>query len=71
MQEAEGYLDLIMATSEQSPLNTSLRCRMAQCAIDTLERLGPDEYNHGRACYLRGQAFRFMGQFNYAIDALA
>ena len=71
MQEAEGYLDLIMATSEQSPLNSSLRCRMAQCAIDTLERLGPDEYNHGRACYLRGQAFRFMGQFNYAIDSLA
>lgn len=71
MQEAEGYLDLIMATSDQSPLNTVLRCRLAQRAIDTLERLETDEFNHGRVSYLRGQAFRFMEQYNLAIDALS
>ena len=70
MQEAEGYLDLIVATSDQSPLDSMLRCTMAQRAIDTLERLETDEFNHGRACYLRGQAFRFMERYDLAVDAL-
>ena len=71
MQEAEGYLDLIMATSDRSPLQSPLRCRMAERAIATLDRLENGEFNHGRACYLRGQAFRFMEKYHQAIDALA
>ncbi|MDG2381814.1 MAG: hypothetical protein P8N76_09075 [Pirellulaceae bacterium] len=70
MQEAEGYLDLIMATSDQSPLCSVLRCKLAQRAIDALDRLEANESNHGRACYLRGQAYRFMERYDLAIDVL-
>ena len=70
IQEAEGYLDLILAVSDPFPLDPSHRDRLAKRAIATLDRLDHAELCHGRAHYLRGQAFRLMEKHHQSIDAL-
>lgn len=67
MQEAEGYLDLIMVTSEASPMSEVLRDRLAERAIETLDRLDHDQADHPHAHYLRGQAFRLKEDHSQAI----
>jgi tetratricopeptide (TPR) repeat protein len=70
IQEAEGYLDLILAVSDPLPLDMSHRVCLAKRAIAALDQLDHTEFCHGRAHYLRGQAFRLMEKHHQAIDAL-
>jgi tetratricopeptide (TPR) repeat protein len=70
IQEAEGYLDLILAVSDPFPLDPTHRIRLAKRAIAALDQLDHTEFSHGRAHYLRGQAFRLMEKHHQSIDAL-
>lgn len=70
LQEAEGYLDLIMAVPDAEPVRAQHRVRLARRALAALDQLDRTESNHGRAHYLRGQAFRLMEKYHQAIDAL-
>jgi tetratricopeptide (TPR) repeat protein len=70
LQEAEGYLDLILAVSEPLPLGALHRTRLAQRAIEVLDQLDHSEFCRGRGYYLRGQAYRLMERYPEAIDAL-
>jgi tetratricopeptide (TPR) repeat protein len=69
IQEAEGYLDLILAVSDPLPVDANHRSRLARRAIAVLDQLDHVEFCHGRAHYLRGQAFRLMEKYHQAIDA--
>ncbi len=70
IQEAEGYLDLILAVSDSRPLEACHRVKLAKRAIAALDQLDHAEFCNGRAHYLRGQAFRLMEKYHQAIDAL-
>jgi tetratricopeptide (TPR) repeat protein len=70
IQEAEGYLDLILTVSDPFPIDSALRDRLAKRAIAVLDKLDHEEFCHGRAHYLRGQAFRLMEKHHQSIDAL-
>jgi tetratricopeptide (TPR) repeat protein len=70
IQEAEGYLDLILAVSDPFPLDARHRDRLAKRAIAVLDQLDHGEFCRGRAHYLRGQAFRVMEKHHQSIDAL-
>ena len=69
IQEAEGYLDLIVAISELLPVDACHRIRLARRAIAVLDQLDQAEFSHGRAHFLRGQAFRLMEKYHQALDA--
>lgn len=69
LQEAEGYLDLILAASPPLPEDSPHRTRLARRAIAVLDQLDHREFTHGRAHYLRGQAFRLIAKYHQAIDA--
>lgn len=69
-EQAEGYLDLIVAAADKLPLDPSHRRRLAQRAIDVLDELGKDELDNGRSYFLRGQALRLMEQYELSIEAL-
>jgi tetratricopeptide (TPR) repeat protein len=70
IQEAEGYLDLIMSMSGQLPLKAAHRIRLANRAIEALDQLDHAECCRGRAYYLRGQALRLMAKHRQAISSL-
>ncbi len=69
IKEAEGYLDLVLATGNHR-LSTDFRHRMARRALRSLEGLDYAEQCQSRALYLRGQAFRLLDQHEQAIVAL-
>lgn len=69
IQEAEGYLDLILAVSQPLPLDAVHRIRLARRALMALNQLDHAEFCNGRAYYLRGQAFRLMEKHHQAIDS--
>ena len=70
LREAEGYLDLIIAFSDQWPLDVTLRDRLAQRALDALQRLPKRSGQQVNVLYLTGQAHRAMQQFREAIPPL-
>lgn len=70
IQEAEGYLDLIVAVSDPLPLGPLHRLRLAQRALEALDQLDESEFCRGRGFYLRGQAYRLMERYPEAINAL-
>ena len=70
IQEAEGYLDLIIATSERFPLDECNRHRLGIRTIATLEQLDDAGVCSGRAHFLRGQAYRLIECYDESIDAL-
>ena len=72
VHEAEGYLDLIKASSWPTPLRVRYRRCLAQRAIAVLDQLSSaaDEEEGGRAAYLRGQAYRLMGKHRLAVVSL-
>ena len=70
VQEAEGYIDLAMCLSDKWALNDTNRARMAERSIKTLDCLEPDQMDHPRVLYLRGQAFRLMHRYRDALSPL-
>ena len=70
LNEAEGYLDLIMVFADQWPPSTRARDRVAQRALDVLERLGDSNWRRPHVLYLKGQALRAMERDVEAIAPL-
>lgn len=69
LREAEGYLDL-MALSERWPLTLDVRDRIADRAIETLNRLDHFGPRRTHELYLRGQAYRVKENYSKAIASL-
>lgn len=70
MQEAEGYIDLAMCFADQWPLKANLKHRLARRALATIDQLDPQQLDHPRVLYFRGQAFRLIQRFQDAIPPL-
>lgn len=70
LQEVEGYLDLAMVLSDQYRLSIPARDRIANRALDTLERLEQKTRESAVGLHLRGQAYRVMERYEEAIAAL-
>jgi tetratricopeptide (TPR) repeat protein len=71
IREAEGYLDLAMGFAEQWPIEPQLRMRLAQRALDALERMGSTSKRRAHVLYLTGQAYRVMHRYREAVLPLA
>ena len=69
IQEAEGYLDLILVSNGPFTLDSSSRRSIACRAVKTLDQLDHEDFCNGRAHYLRGQSFRLMEKYHQSIDA--
>ncbi len=67
LREAEGYLDLIMVFADRWALPSEMRNRVAQRAIEALDRLGPEWKRRSVTLYLRGQALRCQEKYTDAI----
>lgn len=70
VQEAEGYIDLAMCMADRWTLDDGHRSRLAKRSITTLDLLDPEQLDHPRVLYLRGQAFRLMHRFQDALPPL-
>ena len=70
IREAEGYLDLAMGFAEQWPLDPELRLRLAQRALNALQRLGGASRRRAHVLYLTGQAYRVMHRYLEAVPPL-
>ncbi|MDP7018860.1 MAG: tetratricopeptide repeat protein [Pirellulaceae bacterium] len=68
LREAEGYLDLVLVLADRWPVETATRDRIAQRALDALNRLDENGSRRAHDWYLRGQAFQIMEQYEQAID---
>ncbi len=70
IQEAEGYLDLLLVLDDRWPLAEEVRDRVAGRAIDTLGRLPDAGGERSHVLYLRGQALRVMHRFGESLEPL-
>jgi len=70
LQEAEGYLELVMVVSEKFSLQPSLRDRLLHRGLQTLESLDRLDSNHSHALHLRGQMLRLMERYEEALAPL-
>ncbi len=70
LHEAEGYLDLIYVFGDDTSLPAPLRDRLAQRALDALDRLPGGSAVGAGALQLRGQALRAMQRYAEAIAPL-
>jgi tetratricopeptide (TPR) repeat protein len=70
LREAEGYLDLATACVDRFGLQLATRDRMAERALETLQRLDHNGQRRVEAFYLQGQAYRVMERYADAIVAL-
>ena len=70
LQEVEGYLDLATVLSDRYPLSLGARDRIANRALNTLEKLGPDVRDSAIGMELRGRAYRVMERYAEAIEPL-
>jgi len=70
LQEAQGYLDLIMAVPEQDTVRVVHCSRLAQRALEALDQLDRNDCASGRVHFLRGQAYRLMEKHDLALNAL-
>jgi len=68
LREAEGYLDLAMACSDELPLSEPVRNRLAQRALSALAQVERNRSNKSHWNYLQGQALRVMERFPEAIE---
>jgi len=70
LSEVEGYLELVMALSDQFELDAPARDRIAQRILISLEQVpGGGEYDVERL-YYRGEALRVMERYEEAIQSL-
>ena len=67
LQEAEGYLELVITFSEQWPLSTARRDRLVDRALHALDQL--DEPNCLASLLLRGQGLRLKEDYQAAVIA--
>jgi tetratricopeptide (TPR) repeat protein len=67
LQEAEGYLELVVAFVERWSLTPTLRDRVVRRALHVLDRL--DDPNCLSALLLRGRGLRLMDQHDSAVIA--
>ena len=70
LQEVEGYLDLAMVLADRYPLSEASRNRIANRALETLDRLEPATQESPVGLHLRGQAYRVMEQYDKALSPL-
>ena len=70
LNEAEGYLDLILVFVDRWKLATALRDRLAYRALDCLNRIDWPEDQQGEVFYLKGQAYRAMERYRQAVPLL-
>lgn len=70
LRESEGYLDLATVFADRWPLDTTLRDRLAQRALDALVQLDSISGCKALVTYLRGQALRIMERYREAISSL-
>lgn len=70
LREAEGYLDLVMALADRWPASPHVRERLANRALETLDRVSSFESRRSHELYLRGQAHRLLEQYDKAIECL-
>jgi len=71
IQEAEGYLDLVLALGDGWQPKRANAARLAERALATLDRLDEIGAERPSALYLRGQALRFLGRHREAVDPLS
>lgn len=72
LSEAEGYLELITAVSEKWPLQTDVRDRIAQRALQTLSGIEPNgSAQQSAVSQLQGEALRAMERYEEAIEPLS
>jgi tetratricopeptide (TPR) repeat protein len=69
LREAEGYLDLVQITGDPTLAPLAVRERLANRALDALERLAQWEWP-AHAAYLKGQALRTLDRFQEALEPL-
>jgi len=70
IREAEGYLELLMACPSRLELEPASRDRVAQRALDALQRLDESERHTAYVRYLQGLAYRSMDRYHDAIPPL-
>jgi len=70
LQEVEGYLDLAMVLSDRYRLTIPARDRIANRALETLQRLEEKTRDSAVGLHLKGQAYRIMERYDDAVDAL-
>jgi tetratricopeptide (TPR) repeat protein len=68
--EAEGYLDLVTATSDQFPLTAVNRDRLVDRAIACLDRLVGRDAQRAEAQFLRGRALQTKCDYRGAVRYL-
>lgn len=67
---AQGYLELAAGLSDQWPLRTELRDRLAQRALDALAPAAESSAQRMEFLYLTGLAFRAMHRYAEAVPPL-
>ncbi|MCA9214227.1 MAG: tetratricopeptide repeat protein [Planctomycetales bacterium] len=70
VQEAEGYIDLVMCLSDKWALSDDYRSTLAKRSLRVLDLLDDCQSDHPRVLYLRGQAYRLMHRYRDAIAPL-
>ncbi len=70
IQNAEGYLDLIMVFDDRWPLGEELRIQMADKAIDALINIKNPQGHKPYILFLKGQAHRAAGRHIQSINYL-
>lgn len=70
IRAAEGYLDLIMAFDDRWPLEQPNRERLAQRALDALEKIKRPQGHKPYILFLKGQAARTLCDYRRAVNYL-
>ena len=70
IRAAEGYLDLIMAFDDRWPLEQENRNRLAERAMDSLNKIKRPQGHKPYILFLKGQAARAFGEYEKSIHYL-
>jgi len=70
LQEAEGYLDLVLVLSDRWPPQQSTCHQFAQKALQALARISDFGGESSHARYLEGESLKILHQYDDAIVAL-
>lgn len=70
VQEAEGYLDLIMVLADRWPVTPALRDRLAERTLEILDKVEYIDAEFSHVNYLRGEALRCMEKHREALVPL-
>lgn len=71
LQEAEGYLDLLLGFADQWPLPVDVRNTVAERGLATLDRIKEPGPDRAKLLYLRGQMLRVLEKYEQAVAPLA